>query len=280
MSLIFHRGLNCHLASVVSVADTLGLPYRNAFVSLWSETDFFYDPQYHICQSKRVLPNLESLGMRLERLSCASPEEAKASAATLATGELFLIGIDAFHVPWSPRYRFFREAHYLYARKQEGQALTCFDPTYQIENAPLPEGDIIPHAFDLVRVSIAPAKEPLSTLQEEAQNILRTHPQTKEKLHAKIRSCHYKERNQFDTLIKQITAMINNRHLFQKYLQQHPHVVEQGLFEKSFLSKWEAVKNGLYKAAILAKNEAVIKELCILFLDLMQEEMGIAKALL
>lgn len=279
MNLIYYRGLNCHLACVINIADSLGVNYLDAFGTLWSETEFADDSRYHIYSSKRVLPNLEALGARMEVLNCSSGKKAEESFSSIPEGELFLVGMDTFHIPWSPVYQSSHDPHYFFARKEKQDSLSCFDPTYNKINSPLISNHIVPHAFDFSRIHKLMVNPPQFSASQEAREILRKHPETQEKLRVEILRCKNKEREHMKSLIKQVNAMINNRYLFQHFFNQNSFGSsrEQQFFDRDFFSQWEAIKNGLFKASIIANNESVVNEVCSLFLNLIHTETGMAK---
>ena len=282
MNLIYYRGLNCHLGCVINIADSLGVNYLDAFGTLWSETDFTEDPRFHIYLSQRVFPNLEALGIKREVFNCASEKQAEESFSLIPEGELFVAGMDTSHIPWSFVYQTAHEPHYFYARKEKPDSLFCFDPTYNQICSRLAPGGIIPHAFELNRIHRTAASQLRPATGSEAREILRKHPETQETLRTEMNNCKRVERGKIMPLIRRITAMINNRYLFERFLQQYSFMSEhdQRFFGRDFFSRWEAVKNGMYKASILRNNESVIDETCNLFLNLMREETDMAKEMI
>lgn len=282
MNLIYDRGLNCHLASIISIAASLGIPHKNAFATLWSETDFIDEPIHNVYISGRVYANLEALGTRREALRCASPEEAGESLSLIDEKELFLIGMDSFHTPWSPVYQYFYSPHYFFARKEDADTACCFDPVYNREYQQMRMSDIQAHAYDLNRVHRIAAEPLKAGLWEEASEILRLHPGIQETLLTEIEKCKGENRHKMSPVIKQITAMLNNRYLFQQYLRTLPPALgcDEHFFDQRFFMKWEAVKNGLYKASILRDNRSVIDEVCGLFMDAVREETALAEKII
>lgn len=281
MNLIDGRGLNCHLASIISIADSLGVNYPDAFATLWSETDFTDDPIHNVYVSKRVYANLDALGVKTEALHCHCGEAAE-SLSLIANQEPFLIGMDTFYTPWSPVYQYFYGPHYFIAQKVNANTVDCFDPIYHQNGVKICTCDILDNANALIRIHKAAGEPPPVDVRQEARAILHGHPVLQETLWAAIQIFKEKDRKKMSLVIKQIDAMINNRHLFQRYLHQSPVVSgpHPQLFDPQYFLRWDAIKNGLCKASIIKNNESVVDEVCTLFASVMLEENAMAERLI
>lgn len=283
MNLIYYRGLNCHLASIINIAANLGINYPNAFSTLWSEKDFKNDLEYHMYTSKRVYTNLELLGLKSDVIDCTLSKAAVADGlSVIHENELLLIGMDTFYIPWSKVFQNFHEAHYFFVQKDTADTYYGFDPTYDKKYMPLQADYISDHAFDIIRFSKGKEKGMKVDLYQEAKEVLYTHPEMKEAICFDIQKCKDRLEDVFNSLIQLITAMINNRYLFLQYLQSSfcSSDYHRQFFNKEFFSKWEGVKNGLYKAYILKNKENVVAEVSSLFLNVVEEEIMIAKKIL
>lgn len=281
MDLIYYRGLNCRLASIINIANMLGVNYLDAYATLWSETDFTDEVKYNIYVSKRVFINLETIGVVTDMLDCDEMRAAE-SLSQIPDGEWFLVGMDTFYIPWHPVYGYFHDFHYFFARKETAYSFLCFDPVYNEKNKIIKPGDVFPAAFELSHVYRIDSNAPGKELAQEAREVLNRHPVTKEALLAEMLRCKAGERDSISLLIKQIIAIINNRYLFQHFFRNA--VSDSGHYEHffgdTFFLKWEAVRNGLYKALIVKDNKSVIDEVYNLFADLMNEEINTAKEIL
>lgn len=283
MNLIYYRGLNCYLASVINIAANLGIDYPNAFSTLWSEKDFTNDLEYHMYTSKRVYKNLELLGLKSDVIDCKlSKAAATDGLSVIHENELLLIGMDTFYILWSKVFQNFHEAHYFFVQKNTADTYYGFDPTYDKKYILLQADYISDHAFEIKRISKCSEKGMKVDLYREAKEILHTHPEMKDAVCFDIQKCTDRLGDDFNSLIQLITAMINNRYLFLQYLQSSfcSSDYHRQFFNKEFFSKWEGVKNGLYKAYILKNKENVVAEVSSLFLSVVEEEIMIAEKIL
>ncbi len=278
MKLINFRGLNCYLNCIVTVAASLGVDYLSSFATLWSETDFTYDPISRVYLTKRMISNLEALGAKLEALNCSSENDREKSLSQFPAGECIIVGMDAFHIPWNQYYHRLCGIHHFIARKGQDGSLSCFDPTYSQQDMRITPEEIVSYAFDMKRLRKV-AKRPFHIEgTREAREILRTHPETREILLRKIGGCTGAKQKDADMLAKYIDAMIRNRYLYRHYLQNRPSASEGDwqLFSDEFFLRWTAVKNGLYKAFLIRPNESVLLEVCRQFRGLIDEEIAAA----
>lgn len=280
MSLIYYRGLNCHLACIINIASLLGANYLNAFSALWSETDFTDEVEYNIYVSKRVFTGFKKVGIVTQHLNCDA--QAEEIMSTLTENELFFTGTDMFFIPWHPVYNNFHGPHYFFAKKESANTILCFDPVYGEQNRAITPGEVLSAAFKVGRILKTDAEPQKNIIFKEATAVLRGHPKIKAYLSNEILNCRNEGSFYINTLIKQINAMINNRYLFGRFINDAmlSFNFSGGIMGENYYLKWEAVRNGLYKASILKNNNDVIDEVCSMFLSLMDEEMSIARMII
>lgn len=281
MRLINFQGLNCYHNSIISIVGHLGVDFSCAFADLWSESDFRYDPIRDMFFSKRLIRNLEHLGVKLEIQLFSYPQEVKAAMSLLAIDEYFVVGMDGFYIPWNPHYQKTYGAHYFIAQYTGTETLCCFDPTYHKKEQELPYAIMFNHAFECNRIHMVPPGQPDAGYVREAQAVLRTHPKMCKKIMADISECLQKEQKEIVLLARIIDAMISNRYLFRCYLEQNQPPAKNLLYLRSdFLFRWFAVKNGLYKASICRGDEALLEEISNSFCSLIDEELEMASEML
>lgn len=285
MELIDFPGLNCYYNCIITTAAMLGVNWLPAFATLWSETDFKYDPFRKTYLTRRMLTRLSALGARLEMLPCDSPEEAGESISQLIPGEYFLVGMDAFFIPWNPLYGLQHGPHYFIAANGAEQPL-CFDPTYGRAGESLPWQSLSSHAFDLSRIHHA-APQPLPTdvvfcVRQEVKRVSKIHSAMRLALPTWLESCLDQRREQADRLARYVDALLHNRYLYRYYLQENGLLSGPfaSLLCKEFFSVWTAVKNGLYKASLSPHNGPILDEIHTLFDSLLHQELSAATTIL
>lgn len=279
MKLINFHGLNCYYNSIVTVAAFLGVDYPASFATLWSETDFTYDPICHIYLTQRMFTALEALGARLEILNCSPKEKTNESLALFQPGEWIIVGMDAFYIPQNQYYQTLHGFHYFLVHNTHADLLYYFDPTYNQKQVKILREDIIAYAFDICRIRKVAAKPLHIGPVEEARKVMRAHPETKEKLLEQISGCTCGNQKNAGLLAAYVDALISNRYLYRHYLESLPSAPSwrQHCFTDDFLLRWTAVKNGLYKASLIKNNESLIDELCKQFNDLFDAEIDMAE---
>jgi len=282
MNLIHFQGLNCYHDCVISVANHFGVDYSLAFTTLWSETDFSYDSYHKVYLTKRLLTNLEELGVKIEELDCLSQKDTDRIIPQFYEGEFMIIGMDAFYIPWDPFYQKFHGPHYFIAQNVKLGMLLCFDPTYDKKNEQLPRREIIEHAYAICRINRVEKKALRIEAIHEAREIVNTHPDTQSVLLSHIYGCIGGERENTVLLAKYIDAMINNRFLYRFFLesQQLPDNENHLFLNSDFFLEWKAVKNGLYKASISRSHESIINNVCDHFIHLMDQEIDVAEKII
>lgn len=279
MKLVHFQGLNCYQDSIVSIAAFMGVDYKLAFAALWSEIDFEYDSHHNVYLSKRMIDNLEMLGIKVEALRCNSKEEAVETLAIIEDGELFLVEMDTFYIPWTPEYGAAHDNHYFVAQKDNSELFFCFDPTYDKEYVEIAKDEITSHILTACRISQVAEKSFHIDMKHEAKAVMEANPKTHERLLAEFEKC-INERNKNTLLLaKYIDTMINNRYLYKYYLENTliDYDKYRLFFDKDFFLQWTAVKNGLYKAYVIKQNKAILDEISELFTDLMGRELSMAK---
>ncbi|MFT9056797.1 MAG: hypothetical protein ABF449_09295 [Ethanoligenens sp.] len=282
MNLIHFRGLNCYHDCIVTIAASLGLDYRASFATLWSETDFIYDPHSKVYLTKRMIANLQTLGAKLEKLDCSSPENMKESLSQFKAGEWIIIGTDTFYIPWTRYYHTLYNTHHFMVRKERDGSLSCADPTCGRQDMRITFEEIIPHIFDIKRVRRV-AEKPLNFgAIREARAVLRSHPEMRKSLLEKMNGCTGAKQEDAGLLARYISAMIDNRYLFRHYLQTRPSASNQDrqLFSDEFFLRWTAVKNGLFKASLIRPNESVLRDVCGRAGELVDEEIAMAEKMI
>lgn len=278
MNIINFQGLNCYHNCLVTVAASFGVDYPESFATLWSETDFRYDPIRETYLSKNIVTNLETLGAKLVQVSCSSPEESASALADLGEGECIVVGMDAYHIPWNQFCSLFHGPHYFIARNVGEEELICYDPTYYKKGERLTRDDFIRLAFDAARVYCVKKGELGIDYRNEAQSVLCSHPPTCETLLERIDKCRHGAPEETLLLAKYVDAMINNRYLFRHYLEKRsqPDERKRCYLSSDFLMRWFSVKNGLFKASLGRDNEMLVREIGGSFKELMEEELAMA----
>lgn len=282
MELLDFRGLNCYSNCIVTVAQQLGVNWTAAFSSLWSETDFKFDPFRKVYLSKRMPGRLARLGAELSMLPCDSPEEAEASLSELERGELFLVGMDAFFLHWVPVFGALHGPHYFIAKDTSGERFSCFDPTYGTQTESISRAEILSHAFDISR--IRPQKKIFKCpvvlcIRREAEAVLRTHSLLLEELTERIAAARDEGSEASVLLAKYVDALLSNHYLYRYFLTQCSDgrkAAELFLTEAQF-AEWTAVKNGLYKAAVSVSKHSLLEEVQRMISDLTLFELSSAQ---
>lgn len=282
MEMIHFRGMHCFHDCVISLANHLGVRYSAAFATLWSETDFRYDPYREMYLTKRLITNLEALGAKVECFGCFARKDTDGATSMFRQGEYMIVGMDAFHIPWNQFYRTFHGPHYFIAQHAKAKYLLCFDPTYAIGEVQIDGETIAASAFDICRVSSVPERPGNFDVIEEARAVESTHPQTSRALLASIHNCVNAEQTRVRLLARYIDALIRNRYLFLFFLEKQPlpNKVDHLLWSADFFAEWTAIKNGLYKAAVCGDRERVLNAVCDHLCCLMEREIAMARAMI
>ena len=273
MNLIRFQGLNCYQCCVVSIAHHFGVDYSLAFSTLWSEADFLYEDYYQIYSSKRMVRNLETLGIRILVKHPEPQEQVRAKLNTLPVGALAVVGVDAFAIPWSPIYTLAHEKHFFVIQKEADCAFSCFDPSYGAKDVRMTYADFLPYLFDL-RSADPVEKHPMHTTAiQEAKLVVQAHPGAMRRIVERIETSSAKE--ELLRVGRYIDAMISNRYLYQHYLSPAP--LAGGLWSDDYFLRWKSVKNGLFKASFMKEKTKIITAVISHFQDLMNEELEMAE---
>jgi len=282
MEPIHFQGLNCYHDCVISNANYWGLNYPDSFATLWSETEFEYDPYHEIYLTKRMIANLEALGAKIEKWPCRSQEDTDKNISLFHEGVFIIVGIDAFYIPWNQFYQTFHGPHYFIVQNAKTENLFCIDPTYGKKNEQIARREIIAHTYEICRLSRVVQKPLQIEAIHEAREIVRVHPNTRQALLSHIHGCVNGEQESTVLLAKYIDALIHNRYLYRFFLENQPLPCDENhLFLNSdFFLKWKAVKYGLYKAAISRSNESIINDVCDHFNHLIDEEIAMAEKII
>ena len=282
MNLISAKGLNCYYSCIASIADYFGIDYCAGCGTLWSENKLIYDEKHRIYLTARFLDHLEILGVKLIQLHTASPQNIAESIAGIRPApDVVLVGMDAFHLPWSAVYRLRHGLHYFFGMKADDKRLICFDPLYQAKYVSLAYDHIAEHAFD-IRCAQKSNPQPLvANVRLEAEAVLHQHPSLLTDLIQQVRSLEGQPLEQGVMLAKYVEALRDNRLLFQSFLEKQASLPEtSSLFTHELFAKWTAVKNGLYKMAITSNYAAICPSVCELLEELIAEETDIARLLI
>ncbi len=296
MKLINFQGLNCYHNCIVSIAASQGLDYASAFSRLWSETDFRYDSGRNVYLTKRMIAGFRGLGTELMMLNSGTVDERAQSLEQPGLGEPFIVGMDAFYIPWCQLYRIHHGPHYFIAEKTGDGAFKCWDPTYRREEENLSSKEILPHAFDIsrmvpvtdhgcgqvqIRTDFRAVNSP-QDIRAEAEAILRGHPLFCGQLTSWLETFSYPRGEEGLKPANYIDALTDNRYLYRYYLARQllPYSAGQFLFSQEHFSRWTAVKNGLYKAALVTDRKAVMAEILPKLNDLLIVEMNLARCIL
>ncbi|MDR1464905.1 MAG: hypothetical protein LBJ11_06370 [Oscillospiraceae bacterium] len=259
MRLIHFEGLNCYYNSIVSIAQAMGADVVSAFGTLWSEADFLYDPFRNAFSSRRFLENLAFLGVRLETLPSAAPEERARSLARLEESAFLVVGMDAFFLPWSPRAGLFHGSHYFAAVNAAPEWLLCYDPTYGKADERFPAAAAVDYANDLILVSQCPATgapaEPFADIQAAA----RESPALRQRL---LGWCEKSDRKEIEKAARYVDCLISNRLLYRHCLARRVPALIRGspLEDEALCERWNAVKNGFLKASLTWDFASVLRE--------------------
>lgn len=282
MDMIQFIGLNCYHGCIINAANFLQVDYLPSFSTLWSETDFSYDAIFHMYLTKRMLINLENLGIKLQKLPCTSPKENVNSFNSIKTESWFMGGIDAFHLPWNEYYQTLNGYHYFLGQKKSDGLLYCFDPMYNKGNIYIKSKDIMPYVFDILSINTCHNNFTGTSVLQEAHNFLEIGDGVYNNLVSKISKCTNKNRNDANQLAIYIDGMTTNRYLYRHYLQSLSEdcsiIVES--FSDDIILQWISVKNGLLKASLISDNEDILEEICIKLAKLFNAEICAAKQFL
>lgn len=282
MNLVDFQGLNCYQNSIISIADYMGINYSKSFSTLWSETDFLYDTNHKIYLSKRIIDNFEKIGIMIELYSINSKEEAIKFLSIIEIKEPFIVGMDTFHIPWTPGYGWTHDVHYFVVQKYTENLFICFDPTYNKKYIEIIKDSIISHISKIYIVRKAKENYYNIDIRDEAKAVVFEHPKIYKILTQEFYKCVNEEHKNALMLAKYIDTMVNNRYLYKYYLENSPIYLNKYniYFNDDLFLKWKAIKNGLYKAYIIKKNEYIIQETFELFTNLIDDEIFIANKIM
>lgn len=282
MELFDFQGLNCYSNCIVSAAHRLKVNWANAFVSMWSETDFRYDPVRKTYLSRRMIDDLARSGAQIHIYLCASPQDAEAAFSLVEEGEVFLVGMDAFDLSWAPLYNLMHGPHYFLAQKRAGGEFPCFDPTYSLQGVSISQKIVCGCAFDITRLcKIPPATDhvsPKECARRECRAVLKGHPILLQAFRHRIEECAGRDGERAALAARYADALISNRYLFRYYLEKHALIGALDLLsDKNFYAEWTAVKNGFYKVSVSAAKESLLFELGERVESLLGREMRAAR---
>jgi hypothetical protein len=303
MKLFNFPGLNCYYSSVVSAANAFGIPIIDAFATLFSETDFDFNPCSKSFSSKRLLTNLNHLGAHSEVFACGMPKENKSSFLQCDKEMYFIIGMDPFHIHWTPSFGRFNGYHYFLAKPAGGNDFLCYDPTYGNQKEPMTQEVIVTHAFDITSFCRSQKNsletDDLAELLNVAEGDTLSFWQLLSQMEVgKIPPDGVKDYSTYsiappsgnkpntdrrvaEKAARYVDCLIHSRLLYEYYLQNRKLFLlnELTIFTADYFNRWQAVKNGLLKASVLRDNAAVLEKTEELFSNLIRCEREAAKAI-
>lgn len=275
--MIAHKGMNCHVAGLVNIADKLGVNTPALFHNLWSETCFTDSRSYNLYTSKRFYENLSSSGIALETQT--DTKSFGEILTMLPQGDFLLLGMDTYYIPWHPVYGYFHGPHFVAGKKISSGVFTCLDPIYGNPFGILTQENILSGAFELDRLTRTTASFQDTSYGAEASAILQS-----KALPALIHRINFCRQNKQElySLRKYSSALINNRLMYKKFLEAclPPCKLYDSLFDREFFKKWEAVQNGLIKISIVPDFHTAAEEVCSLINSVFEEELRFAEILL
>ena len=302
MKIFNFPGLNCYYSSVVSAANAFGVPFIDAFATLFSERDFDYNPFSKSFSSKRLLANLNYMGAHSEVFACDMLNESRSSFLQCSKEMYFIIGMDPFHIHWTPSFGRFNGYHYFLAKPAGGNDFLCYDPTYGNQKEPMTREVVVTHAFDITRfrrsqrnsleidnlaelLNVAEGNS-LSFWQLLSQMESYKMPPNGVKDNSAYSVAHPNGNRQnadcwaIEKAARYVDCLIHSRLLYEYYLQNRkPFLLnELTIFNADYFNCWQAVKNGLLKASVRRENAAVLEETEKLFSDLIRCERETAKS--
>jgi hypothetical protein len=262
MNLINFKGMQCYYNGIVTIAAALGIDYTRAFGGLWSEMDYRYDPYRKWFVSKYLLKNLAALGCSVSDLPSMTPDKTNASLNSLNDGDLLVVGMDAYYVPWNPYYGIFFGPHYFVVEYDGGAVLTCHDPTYGYEGERMTRGHIVKHACHIILVRTCAHGDVHHDNLTEMRTAAEVIPKQRLRLLSWLEPTDGR-RARAGTASKYVECMINNRYLYRRYLEHcDPETLPKlHIFDDEFFKLWTAVKSGMIKSSIMRGNVRLMGEI-------------------
>jgi hypothetical protein len=279
VNLVNFYGLNCYYDAVMSAADTLGVDYTAAFHNLWAETRFRYDPFRKRFVSRFMMDSLDTLGCHLEKLECKGPPDVERHFSYMDEGDLLVVGMDAYYVPWNPYFGIFFGPHYFVVEYSRGGIMRAYDPTYGFADETIPRGLLVERSCHVnimrPRERGTLAIDTTAAIAEAAAAIPGSLARLMEWLD-RVEAGGQKGAGQ---AARYVECMVSNRKLFRLYLERREPgvlaalpVLDDGLFKR-----WAAIKNGLNKAAVVRRNPRLMGEIRGCLAEVMAREAEAAK---
>lgn len=285
MKLIHFQGLNCYHDCMITLANTFGLDYTEAFSRLWSEGLLRYDPICDVFLSRRLEETLESFGMKLE-IPWVTLQERETGWAGLQAGNYAIIGTDACLIPWNPIYQQLHGPHYFIVQKGTAGFHDCYDPTYGISGQKLTAKELVFNSYALITVKMDTTAPFVKHVKEDARNlildqsqeILKSHSETLEHFLEQAGVWMGKSKKEDLLPAKYVDALLTGRYLYRYFLKEQHYAEKRAplFFSRQYYDQWLAAKNGFYKAALMGQKSAVFDEACCLLADLFEQELATA----
>ncbi|MDR0396964.1 MAG: hypothetical protein LBH66_06645 [Oscillospiraceae bacterium] len=279
VNLISFDGLNCYYDAVMSAAGTLGADYVAAFHNLWAETRFRYDPFRRRFVSRFMMANLDAMGYHLEKLDCKGPQGVERRLSMLSGGELLVVGMDAYYVPWNPFFGLIFGPHYFVVEYTRDDPLAAYDSTYGYSGEPIPRSLLIDRACHLNvmrRCERTGLNIDSSAAIKSVAGSIPVHLEIMSKWLDRIQAGWQQGA---DPASLYVECMICNRKLFRRYLEQRePGVLSNmPVLDDNQFQQWIAVKNGLKKTSIGRVSFRLMNEIRQTLTGLMDQELRAAR---
>lgn len=256
------KGLNCYNNSVISIINTKNINFNSCFYNLWSENNFNYQHSGTHYASKKLFKNLEELGVFVEIIKC-NKKNTECILKTIPKNQYFIIGMDSFYIPWNDIYQFRHDQHYFIAKKSSKHNYMVYDATYDKTNLVISYEEIIKHAFEIEKIHFKPtnSKELTVNLNQELKKIKKSTLQLEMKLINKIDNATNKNNILYKKLVRYVDALINNRYMFKKYINQtfNNEMVNREFMTDGYFLTWMAVKNGIIKMSVLKDENTTLQ---------------------
>lgn len=272
MEYINIKGFNCYNSSISNIAYNLGIDYYMAYGNLWSEIDFDYNEATGIYLSKRIIKNLEFLGMKIEIIDCENMDEKKEFLDSLEIGQWAIIEMDCYYLPWHNFYQKIWYSHHFPILKETNDTFSCIDPLYDMLGMKMSHDYIVEYASRFEKIEKIDINEDILIIKEDEKSILKLKNKYKQ-IYDEILKEQYNQ-NRFIDLSRYFTCIINNRYLYRYYLNFNKNYISD--LDDIYFSKLEKLKNSFLRASNFLNKDQIIREIIKIIEDTieMDENMG------
>ncbi|WP_122643574.1 hypothetical protein [Luxibacter massiliensis] len=285
MKLTHIPGVNCYLDCVITLADTFGIDYAEAFSCLWPESELCYEAICHTFLSRGLFRELDAMGMGVGK-PCVSRKDKEQGWAECAEGEFMIVGIDGFSIPWNPLFSALHGPHYLIVHKSASEPQVCCDPTYGIRGQKLTSVELIAASYAIIPVRQRENKIAYERgdrlLVSQAEEVMKAHPLAARRFLEKAKTWIQKGEENAFLPARYVEALTEGRRLYGFVLRKRKIPPNRAplFWSESFFKQWRAVKNGFNKAALTKQKDGVFDETCCLFMSLYEQEIKMAEQIL